>query len=107
MALQASGLGGPDDAVNRCIGFAASRSAGFAGAFFFAGGVVSPGVGFRRTPDFGGFRFSRARIWRQSDLVASDLAATPSRGGASSGRSAGSSGAICGSGSNTSHWQIL
>ena len=37
--------------------------------------------------------------------VVSAFAAT-SRGGASSGRSAGNSGAICGSGSHTFHWQI-
>ena len=41
-------------------------------------------------------RFGGVGLWRR-----------PARGGASSGRSAGSIGAICGSGSHTFHWQIL
>ena len=54
----------------------------------------------------GAARLRPARGFGRRLALASALAAT-SRGGASSGRSAGSSGAICGSGSHTFHWQIL
>ena len=52
-------------------------------------------------------RASRFRPDRMLRFAASDLMSAASRGGASSGRSAGSSGAICGNGSHTFHWQIL
>ena len=58
---------------------------------FFVGGGLSAG----------GFRIRLRRIWRRPILQQA------SRGGASSGRAAGSSGATCGSGSHTFHWQIL
>ena len=86
------------------------KSAGFAGAFSLRGFVACARLGlagFRigfRSAALAGSRLAGIRLVGLR-LGVSDLAAT-SRGGASSGRSAGNSGAICGSGSHTFHWQI-
>jgi hypothetical protein len=77
------------------------KSAGFTGAFFF-GGLTGSGAALSDLAA-SGFAGPDGGV---SGWVASGLAATW-RGGASSGRSAGSSGAICGIASHTYHWQIL
>ncbi len=93
MALQGGGSGPVDAVAGPHRSHWTIKSAGFAGAFSLPAWL------------FAGGRLGRHRIRRRPISPRSDLAAT-SRGGASSGRSAGNSGAICGSGSHTFHWQI-
>ena len=108
MALQGGGKR-PDAAVTDAGYVAVERSrAPVLPALFRCRLLLARGFGLVRLLGvrFRGVRLCRLRIGlAASDLASSGLAAT-SRGGASSGRSAGNSGAICGSGSHTFHWQI-
>src|ERR1700733_1109465 len=102
--LKATPISVPTSAAQGCNSRIGSpvdeiKSDGFTGAFFFylylrffVGGLASApgGAGSDAASDFAA-----------SDLGAADLAA--SRRGASSGRSAGSSGAVGGKGSHTFH----
>ncbi len=81
-------------------GFCSRPARASAGRSFSASGFTSGGA-----LSCSGFRISLASRLGSSDPSSQAWPAT-SRGGASSGRSAGNNGAICGSGSHTSHWQI-